>query len=586
LSRISPIDLLLQALSQQFAFTGTDIGGRDLGSPKSRASSQSKAKILSSLLVGAIATAIGAPAFALSWNYYSPQRDARFYSGADANFVGAGLDWSGVGVTQSGWWATMISDRYFLTSYHIGQPKTDISVDFYRTNTMDTSLGNFDQEHIDSTFGIKIAGTDLWLGRLDQAPQSWVKRYPLIQRQSNTNYISYLDPSIYVYGFSGAGSNLDYTRSYLGTNTINTFSNTYSDINGSTAIGLTYTQDANAGPDEVALIGGDSSGPTFVKAPGGGLALAGLHWQINQDGYTDSSVGAYIPQIVAADPEHVSVVTDLLGDLNGDYRVNFKDVAIFTSHWNVGTGLSYNDGDLNGDGRVNNFDVAAFGNRMSSTLFAPADFNRDQTVNSDDLKQIATHWHTQVTPRTLGDATGDGYVDQADVAVLNANWRFGTWTSSHPTNPSPADINGDGLVDDSDLAIWSTHDNLNCAVSACAGADVNHDGYVNAADFSIISAAWDVYGPADINHDLRVDNYDLSILLSHWSQKIAGGIAVGDLNGDGIVNAADFSIMADWWGRGVGNVSQMPSLANVPEPATALFAASALLWSPTTRRRR
>ncbi len=226
----------------------------------------------------------------------------------------------------------MISDHYFLSSYHIGHPNTDVTVDFYRTNTMDTSAGNYIQEHIDPTFGVKIAGTDLWLGRMVDAPPSWVNRYPLIERQSATNYTSYLDPSIYVYGYSGGG-NVDYVRSFLGTNTINSFSNTYSDINGSIGVGLTYTQDSTAGPDEVGLIGGDSSGPTFVKSPYGGLALAGLHWQVNQDGYTDANVSAYIPQIVAATPEHVNVVTDISGDFNGDYRVDNSDLSILASHF-------------------------------------------------------------------------------------------------------------------------------------------------------------------------------------------------------------------------------------------------------------
>src|SRR5262249_50764444 len=144
---------------------------------------------------------------------------------------------------------------------------------------------------------------------------------------------------------------------------------------------------------------------------------------------------------------------------------------------------TYNDGDISGDGNVNLTDYFVLARNFYKTKFAPSDFNQDQSVDAADLKQIGLHWHMQVTPRTLGDANGDGYVNASDVAVLNSNWRFGTWTTSHPTNPSPADINGDGLVDDMDMAIWSTHNNLNCAISACAGADLNHDGWVNYADF-------------------------------------------------------------------------------------------------------
>ena len=418
----------------------------------------------------------------------------------------------------------------------------------------------------------------------DRCSASWVKRYPIIQRQSNTNYLSYDDPSLYVYGYSGGG-NPDYVQSYLGTNQINTFSNTYSDQFGSTGIGLTYTKDWNAGANEVGLVPGDSSGPTFVPAPGGGLAIAGLHWQINQDGYTDTNVSAYIPQILSTVPEHVSVVTDLAGDLNGDYKVNNMDLSIIGKHYNMGPGLSYNDGDMNGDGYVNGADFFALARNFRQSKFAPSDFNRDQSVDQADFMQVAVNWHSKVTARTNGDATGDGYVDQADVNVLNANWRFGTWTTSKPTNPSPADINQDGLVDDLDMAIWSTHNNLNCALSACAGADVNHDGFVNSLDYALIAGAWDVYGPADINHDLKVDNYDLSILLSHWSQKTTGGQLNGDLNGDGIVNVTDFAIMAQWWGRGVGNALQQPALNVVPEPAAALLSLMTLVFGACRRRR-
>ena len=362
---------------------------------------------------------------------------------------------------QSGW-ATMISDHYFVSSYHIGPPKADIPVDFFRTNTMDTSSSNFVQMHIDPTFGVKIAGSDLWVGRMTDAAPSWVKRYPIIQRQSNTNYLSYDDPSLYVYGYSGGG-NPDYVRSYLGTNTINTFANTYSDAFGSTGIGITYTKDWNAGANEVGLVPGDSSGPTFVPSAGGGLAIVGLHWQINQDGYTDTNVSAYIPQILSTVPEHVSVVTDLVGDLNGDYRVNSADFVTFASHYGMGPGMTYNDGDINGDGYVNRADFAQLAGTYGANKFAPADFNRDQTVDQADFIQVGLHWHLKVAARTNGDANGDGYVDQADMNILNANWRFGTWTTSHPTNPSPVDINQDGLVDDLDMAIWSTHNNLNCA---------------------------------------------------------------------------------------------------------------------------
>jgi hypothetical protein len=522
-------------------------------------------------------------AFALSWNSQSPQADARFYSGADKAFIGQSLDLSGIGVMQSGW-ATMISDHYFLSSYHIGPPQGNTPVDFYRTNSMDTSPGNFVQEHIDPSFGMKIAGTDIWLGRMIEAAPTWVNKYPLIKRPTATNYTSYLDPSIYVAGYSGAGQ-IDYVRSYLGTNTINTFSNTYSDVFGSIGIGLTYTKDANAGGSEAVLVPGDSSGPTFVPLSGGGLALTGLHWQINQDGSTDSNVSAYVSQIVSEVPEKINVVTDLAGDLNGDYRVNFQDILLFSKNY-LKPGMKYNDGDVNGDGVVNGADFFAIQRNFGKTSFAPSDFNQDQSVDRNDFLQIANHWHSFVTPKTEGDANGDGYVGPADMAVLNANWLFGTWKTSHPTTVALGDINGDGLVDFNDEQIVQAHWNSSCLGQTCGGADINLDGVVNQADLDYITRNWNEFGPADINHDLKVDNYDLSIVLAHWGQTTTAGQAAGDLNGDGVVNSADFALMADWWGRGVGDASQQPTLTAVPEPAALMLAAIGFAWTASKRRRR
>ena len=48
-------------------------------------------------------------------NYSSPVND-RFDN--DPSFVGAGLDFSGVGRTTSGRWVTLIGDNYFVTAIH------------------------------------------------------------------------------------------------------------------------------------------------------------------------------------------------------------------------------------------------------------------------------------------------------------------------------------------------------------------------------------------------------------------------------------------------------------------------------------
>ncbi len=539
------------------------------------------------MLAAILLAAMVRPAAGLTWNQHEPQRDDRFYSGADRDFIGESLDWSGVGVVQSGsGWATMISDRYFLSAKHVGLANQKTSVDFYRTNVLDTSADNFARMQIDPSFGVKVAGTDLWLGRMVDVPPSWVKRYPLIQRPQATNYVSYLDPTLYVYGFTGSGA-LDYRKAGLGINNIDTAQTSYT-IAGSTGIGLAWTRDPLGAADEADFYhgGGDSSGPTFVPSPDGGLALAGIHWLVAGNSSVDSNVSAYVDQIINVVPEHVNVVTDLLADLNGDERVNSTDLVMFSRKFGLGSTSTYNDGDLNGDGYVNVSDLVGLAQNFGTSKFAPSDFNQDQSVDRLDMKQIATHWHTHVTAHTNGDATGNGYVDGSDIAVLNANWLFGTWTTSYPTNPSPADINQDGLVDNVDYTFLVDHTGFNCGTQACDGADLNHDGYVNDADFAILSSSWELYGPADINRDFKVNNTDLTVLLSHWSQKVTGDESVGDLNTDGVVNALDFEIMADWWGRGMWSFSPQPTLNAVPEPATALVAGIAMLFAVAIRRRR
>jgi hypothetical protein len=58
------------------------------------------------------------------------------------------------------------------------------------------------------------------------------------------------------------------------------------------------------------------------------------------------------------------------------------------------------------------------------------------------------------------------------------------------------------------------------AANTCGSvpSDVNNDGVVNAADLSLLLSAWgSAGGPADIDGDGTVGAADLSILLSGWT---------------------------------------------------------------------
>ncbi len=109
---------------------------------------------------------------------------------------------------------------------------------------------------------------------------------------------------------------------------------------------------------------------------------------------------------------------------------------------------------------------------------------------------------------------------------FNSDWvgydaSFGTW----PANDILADpVAWDGMPFSIVLSIgpytglvYSQGD----APPPCAAADLNCDGVVDAADLSILLGAWGASG---------------------------GGSVVGDLNGDGLVGGADLSILLGAWG--------------------------------------
>ncbi len=61
--------------------------------------------------------AVIAPSHAdLTVRGYSPLLHDRFNN--HSSFIGSGIDWSGVGRSSGGRWATMISDTYFLSAAH------------------------------------------------------------------------------------------------------------------------------------------------------------------------------------------------------------------------------------------------------------------------------------------------------------------------------------------------------------------------------------------------------------------------------------------------------------------------------------
>jgi hypothetical protein len=520
------------------------------------------------LLVSLALFSIAPHAVALEWgpvggaDYYDPARHNPFAK--DPAFIAPGLDLSGVGVyhfynppaNDNYFWVTMVSETYFITARHVAANMyDDREVHFYHDNdpTPAESIA------IDDTY-FSVIGDDLWIGRLKSAPSSAVKRYPLIKRPEGTNFagIDDIDSKLYLVG--ARSGEWGEAQSRVGLNDISQHYGGY----------LYSNYDfGQRGIDEVRTLCCDSSAPSFVANHYANFAVAGIH-----EDSRDVNVSAFASGVAvevynqSGGAESVSVVSDLPGDLNTDFRVDVNDWTILSSNLGNGPGMRYSDGDITGDGYVDYYDFRAIKINYSKTLLAPADFNEDFAVDKADMLVIGNHWQSAVTSRADGDANHDGNVDGKDFDLLNAAYLYTPWTAPHATSPAPGDLTEDGLVDNDDSTIV-----LLCLTSTCSAqdserSDINNDGLVDSTDLQILLANWDPTGPADVNDDLKINNLDMAVLFDNWGTTTNIGKADGDLNLDGVVNVDDYVIITNWWGRGV---SDFAAQGTIPEPSMGLL---------------
>ena len=247
-----------------------------------------------------------------------PQRYDRFYVGADKAFIGAGLDFSGVGSVNGaaggGPWATMISSQYFLTAYHYAAGGT---VTFFPGNT--TSGGgysfsvdpNFRQNlyynsingSVSLTQGANTLPADVCIERLTSPiPASdHIASYPVLELPLTNNLAAYVGTTIYNYGSSDV----------VGRNIISNFqlaSVLEGGTGGEDGPDMVYDylppgMSGSVGQDETYLQPGDSGGPSFAVV-NGQLALLGEHYDISaygapaSDGSSWSSDG-FLPYYVS-----------------------------------------------------------------------------------------------------------------------------------------------------------------------------------------------------------------------------------------------------------------------------------------------
>lgn len=227
---------------------------------------------------------------------YDPARHDRFAN--NANFVGSGYDWSGVGRT-SGQWGTLISPSFVVTATHF---QASGAVRFYQTND---PAGPYVERTIVQNFPLTQTGlsqsSDLTLGMLD-APATGVPFFPILDLPANSDY---LNRELCVFGLSNTAD--PYTNVRVGRNAIDQVFPAFSDPGLGSSQNDVYIFDyddpGGVGADEAMLQGGDSGGPSFVLADGQ-PALVGVHWFIfgpgDFTGYGAGSGDTFVPSFVDA----------------------------------------------------------------------------------------------------------------------------------------------------------------------------------------------------------------------------------------------------------------------------------------------
>lgn len=198
---------------------------------------------------------------------YSAARHYRFYTGSDKNFIGTLYDFSGVGYSSGGEWATLVSDSYFISATHL-HPTTGQTVTFYTTNSLTGTKYTYTVAG-----GMQIGKTDLWVGWFSTTVNPSIERYPILTLPELDDYNNLI---LYNYG----------KQDLVGRNVLDDL---YSYTSGSTGMVAWYDYDGkdtpSVGGDETVLQSGDSGAPSFVVY-NSSLALVGIHWL--SDRYTIS----------------------------------------------------------------------------------------------------------------------------------------------------------------------------------------------------------------------------------------------------------------------------------------------------------
>jgi hypothetical protein len=143
-----------------------------------------------------------------------------------------------------------------------------------------------------------------------------------------------------------------------------------------------------------------------------------------------------------------------------------------------------------------------------------------------DCDQDAVPDACEIAANPSLDCNGNARLDACDIAdnvLIDCNTNGQIDTCELITNPGN-DCDADGQID-------------TCEIAADAGLDKNANGRLDTCELA----------RGDLNLDGVVNAADLAVLLAFWG---VPGAPVGDLDGDGVVAGADLAVMLGNWGTG------------------------------------